>query len=64
MGAVGNRFFSVEILFSEHPPMVTDFLDEEVTVRYCRASPKHVMPISVQQLPKPLADGGGLQEVS
>jgi len=64
MGAVGNRFFSVEILFSEHPPMVTDFLDEEITVRYCRASPKQVMPISVQQLPRPFADGGGLQEVS
>jgi hypothetical protein len=39
MGAVGNRFFSQKVLFSEQPPMVTDFLEEEVTVRYCRTLP-------------------------
>lgn len=64
MGAVGNQFISQEVLFSEHAPMVTDFLDEEIAVRYCRTSPKHVMPMSVQQLEEPLANGDGLQEVS
>ena len=48
MGAVGNRFFSQESLFSEHPPMVTDFLDEEATVRYCRALPGQIIPSTVR----------------
>jgi len=63
MGAVGNRFFSQESLFSEHPPMVTDFLDEEVTVRYCRALPGQIIPSTVQQLQQPVAAGWHLQEV-
>jgi hypothetical protein len=48
MGAVGNRFFSQESLSSEHPPMVTDFLDEEATVRYCRALPGQIIPSTVR----------------
>ena len=48
MGAVGNRFFSQESLFSEHPPMATDFQDEEATVRYCRALPGQIVPSTVQ----------------
>jgi hypothetical protein len=63
MGAVGSRFFSQEILFSEQPPMVTDFLDEEVTVRYCRALPEQVMPFTIQQLQEPVAAGCRQQEV-
>jgi hypothetical protein len=63
MGAVGSRFFSQEVLFSEHPPMVTDFLDEEITVRYCRALPEQVMPFTIQPLQEPFADGGCQQEV-
>jgi hypothetical protein len=63
MGAVGTRFFSLDALFSEHPPMVTDFLDEEITVRYCRALPEQVMPFTIQPLQKPFADGGCQQEV-
>lgn len=63
MGAIGSRFFSQEVLFSDRPPMVTDFLDEEITVRYCRAS-ERVMPNSIQQLQEPFANGVGQQEVS
>ena len=62
MGAVGRQFFAQEILFSEHPPMVTDFHDEELTVRYCRESPEQAMPFTIQQLHQPLADGS-CQEV-
>ena len=63
MGAVGNRFFSQDVLFSEQPPMVTDFLNEETTVRYCRALPGQILPSTVQQLQQPAAAGCHLQEV-
>lgn len=36
MGAVGSQFFSEEVLFSKRPPMVTDFLDDAITLRYLR----------------------------
>jgi len=54
MGAAGSRFFSQEVLFSEQPPMVTDFLDEETTVRYRRVLPELVVPFTNQQLPQPV----------
>jgi hypothetical protein len=36
MGAVGRQFFTEDAIFSSHPPMVTDFLDNELVVRYIR----------------------------
>jgi hypothetical protein len=36
MGAVGRRFFTEEAIFSSRPPMVRDFLDDEIVVRYIR----------------------------
>jgi hypothetical protein len=36
MGAVGRWFFAEEAVFSTRPPMVTDFLDDEIVVRYIR----------------------------
>jgi len=55
MGAVDSQFFSQEILFSVQPPIVTDFLDEETTVRYRRALPEQVVPFTNQQLQQPVA---------
>jgi hypothetical protein len=49
MGAMGTRFFSQEVLFSEQPPMVTDFLDDQTTVLYSRTLPKQVVPFTNQQ---------------
>jgi len=63
MGAVGSQFFSQEVLFSEHPPMVTDFLDEEMTVCYRRALPEQVMPFNSQQVLEPVPAGSDKQEV-
>lgn len=63
MGAVGSRFFSQEVLFSEQPPMVTDFLDEETTVRYRRALPEQIIPFSTQQLQQPVTAVCRQQEV-
>jgi hypothetical protein len=36
LGAIGHKFFPEEILFSERPPMVCDFLKESLTIRYVR----------------------------
>jgi hypothetical protein len=36
LGAVGHKFFSEEILFCARPPMVSDFANEALTVRYLR----------------------------
>jgi hypothetical protein len=63
MGAVGSRFFSQEVLFSEHPPMVTDFLEEEVTVGYCRAVPAQPMAFIRSQSQESLVYGVRQQEV-
>jgi len=36
MGAIGSQFFAEEVLFSRRPPMVTDFLDDAIALRYLR----------------------------
>ena len=36
MGAAGSQFFAQGILFSRRPPMVTDFLDDRMVLRYLR----------------------------
>jgi hypothetical protein len=36
LGAIQPWFFAEDILFSDHPPMVTDFLRDELTIRYSR----------------------------
>ena len=61
MGAVGSRFFSQEVLFSDQPPMVTDFMEEEITVSYCRAVSAEAKSLVRSQ--KPLANGFRQQEV-
>lgn len=62
MGAIGSRFFSQDVLFSEQPPMVTDFLIEETTVRYRRALPQQFVPSAIQHLQEPVAAGQRSQE--
>lgn len=61
MGAVGSRFFSQEVLFSDQPPMVTDFLEEEIAVSYCRAVSAEAKSLVRSQ--EPLANGFRQQEV-
>jgi hypothetical protein len=63
MGAVGSRFFSQAVLFSAQPPMVTDFLDEQTTVRYRRALPEQVVSFPNQQLQQPVTAVCCQQEV-
>ena len=58
MGAVGSRFFSQKVLFSQQPPMVTDFMDQELTLCYYRALPQQVTSLTEQQPQEPVAAGG------
>jgi hypothetical protein len=53
MGAVGSQFFAEEILFSRRPPMVEDFLDDEMVLRYLRSHRDDV----VQPLREPVQAG-------
>ncbi len=53
MGAIGPRFFAEDVLFSAQPPMVTDFLDERLVVRFFRPRPEKVMQVSIQELREP-----------
>jgi hypothetical protein len=54
MGAVGRWFFAEEAIFSTRPPMVTDFLDDEIVVRYIRT----LQHREEQALHKPMQKAG------
>lgn len=58
LGAVGSRFFAEEVLFSERPPMVTDFLEDDLTVRYLRRDRGRAFHISIEEQPVPAFSGG------
>lgn len=49
LGAIGYRFFSEEILFCERPPMVSDFLDKEMVVRFSGPTQEKFIQISIQE---------------
>jgi hypothetical protein len=48
LGATEPWFFSEEQLFSERPPHVTDFLDEDLILRYERTALRKVIRIRVE----------------
>ncbi|MGC8550341.1 MAG: hypothetical protein ACP5M4_11630 [Acidobacteriaceae bacterium] len=61
LGAVQPRFFSEAILFSEHPPFVTDFLDESLTIEYDRHPIIKTLRITMEEsftFPRPIAISG------
>ena len=49
LGATQPWFFSDELLFSERPPRVTDFLDENLVLRYERTALRKVIRIRVEE---------------
>ena len=53
LGAVGQWFFAEDVLFSARPPMVTDFLDDKMVVRFSRPRAEKVVQISIQELREP-----------
>ena len=49
LGAIGPQFFPEPILLSQHPPLVTDFLDEALTVTYERPRTVKTLRISMHE---------------
>jgi hypothetical protein len=63
LGAVGQKFFTEEVLFSHRPPMVTDFLDEEMVACFLGPCQEKVTQISIQELWEPVQAGYPEREV-
>lgn len=53
VGAVEPWFFSEEQLFSDRPPRVTDFLDEELVLSYKRTALRKVIRVRVEESLEP-----------
>jgi hypothetical protein len=60
LGAASPKFFSEEVLFSERPPMVVDFLDEDLTVTYFRHRLVKVIRATVEEHYEPETQSGDL----
>jgi len=60
MGAVGSQFFAEEILFSSHPPMVADFVDDEMIVRYLRRDRERIAEIFHEAVQTSCDEGEGV----
>jgi hypothetical protein len=58
LGAVLPRFFSEETLFSEFPPMVTDFLDDRLNLTYARPRLVKTIRLTVEESFTPEAHSG------
>ncbi|MDQ2832196.1 MAG: hypothetical protein M3Y50_00315 [Acidobacteriota bacterium] len=55
LGAVLPRFFSEVILFSDHPPWVSDFLEEGLTIQYDRPQTISTLRIIMEESIAPRA---------
>jgi hypothetical protein len=49
LGAAQPHFFSEAILLSEHPPFVTDFLDDTLTIQYDRPPTIKTLRITMEE---------------
>jgi hypothetical protein len=61
LGAVQPQFFSEAILLSEHPPFVSDFLDDALTIEYERHPIVKTLRITMEEsiaFPLPIAISG------
>jgi hypothetical protein len=53
LGATEPWFFGEKHLFSERPPRVTDFLEEDLVLRYERTALRKVIRICVEESLQP-----------
>jgi hypothetical protein len=53
LGPTAPWFFNEEQLFSDHPPQVTDFLDDDMILRYERTALRKVIRIHVEESLEP-----------
>ena len=58
LGPVGDWFFGEEILFGGRPPLVTDFLHDEMTIEYTRPRMLKTIRITVEESFAPDPTGG------
>lgn len=56
LGATRPWFFSEDTLFSDHPPLVTDFLDDRITIDYVRPRLLKTLKITIEESFSPVAD--------
>jgi hypothetical protein len=49
LGATEPWFFSEKVLFSDRPPMVMDFLDEKLVLRYERTALRRVIRVRIEE---------------
>jgi hypothetical protein len=49
LGAVKPRFFSESVLLADHPPFVTDFLNESLTIQYDRPSTIKTLRVTMEE---------------
>ncbi len=56
LGATEPWFFNESQLFSDRPPHVMDFLDEELTLRYKRAALRKLIRIRIEETLEPFDD--------
>lgn len=63
LGAVGAQFFSEKILLSRHPPLVSDFLDPQLTIQYESPSILKTLRITMEEtiVPQPVSSISGEQ---
>jgi hypothetical protein len=61
LGAVSPKFFSEEVVFSERPPMLIDFLNEDLTVTYFRPRLIKVLRMTVEEHYEPEAQPGDIK---
>jgi hypothetical protein len=53
LGAVDPWFFSEEILFSTQPPMVTDFLEDDLVLTYARPRLRKTITVRIEESLEP-----------
>jgi hypothetical protein len=61
LGATEPWFFGEEQLFSDRPPRVTDFLDEDLTVSYERAALRKVIRVRIEESLEPSSETEDIQ---
>jgi hypothetical protein len=49
LGATESWFFDESQLFSNHPPQVTDFLNDDLVLRYDRPALRKVIRIRIEE---------------
>lgn len=62
LGAMKARFFAEDVLFSARPPLVTDFLEDDLTLRYLRIDRERIFHVLIEEQPAPVFTGGCEEE--